>query len=53
MTLAVEEVQDTLIEQAKVQEEMLQLTKEELRASLEKGMEQKLGRVTSEVWKLL
>lgn len=48
-----EEVQDTLIEQAKAQEDMLQLTKEELRVSLDKGMEQKLGRVTNEVRKLL
>lgn len=52
LTLATEEVQDTLIEQVKAQEEMLQLTKEELWMSLEKGMEQKLGRVTNEVRKL-
>lgn len=47
--LAVESVHDTLMEQAKAQEETMLSNQEELKETLEKGFNQKLSRVTDEV----
>lgn len=46
-------VQDTLIEHARAQEELLQSTNEDIRASIEKDMDQRFGRVNDEVRRAL
>lgn len=42
-------VQDTLLEQAKAQEETMLSNQEELKEALEKGFNQRLSKVTDEV----
>ncbi|CAN0150297.1 unnamed protein product, partial [Ectocarpus sp. 4 AP-2014] len=48
-TMVVESVQETLIEQAKVQEENFQSSQDELKASMEKSLEQRLSRFSQEM----
>lgn len=49
ISLAAESVHDTLMEQAKAQEETMLSSQEELKEALEKGFNQKLSRVVDEV----
>ncbi|CBJ33731.1 myosin-like antigen [Ectocarpus siliculosus] len=48
-TMVVESMQETLIEQAKVQEENFQSSQDELKASMEKSLERRLSRFNQEM----
>lgn len=47
--IVAESVQETLIEQAKAQEDLMQCTREELKESLEKSFDQRISRFSEEV----